>query len=93
MVDQLNARCAVLLIPDRQHLGLVTYEAKDPATSFPPIEPLLPPEGATNAPHHGPQEWADKYAGQFADGWTRSVRRSSSGRSSKGWCRPRRSDG
>lgn len=25
--------------------------------------------GATHAPHHVPTEWADKYAGQFADGW------------------------
>ena len=25
--------------------------------------------GATHAPHHVPKEWADKYAGQFADGW------------------------
>ena len=25
--------------------------------------------GATHAPHHVPQEWAAKYAGQFADGW------------------------
>ena len=25
--------------------------------------------GATHAPHHVPLEWADKYAGQFADGW------------------------
>ncbi len=38
----------VLPIPDRQHLGLVTYDAKDPDTAFPPIEPLLPPEGAPN---------------------------------------------
>ncbi|MFI6224206.1 arylsulfatase [Nocardia salmonicida] len=37
-----------LPIPDRQHLGLVTYDAKDPKTTFPPIEPLLPPEGAPN---------------------------------------------
>ena len=39
---------SVLPIPDRQHLGLTTYDAKDPDTSFPPIEPLLPPEGAPN---------------------------------------------
>ena len=38
----------VLPIPDREHIGLVTYDAKDPDTSFPPIEPLLPPEGAPN---------------------------------------------
>ncbi|HYI34389.1 MAG TPA: sulfatase-like hydrolase/transferase, partial [Glaciibacter sp.] len=25
--------------------------------------------GATHAPHHVPTEWADKYAGRFADGW------------------------
>src|SRR4051794_5444590 len=25
--------------------------------------------GATHAPHHVPTEWADKYKGQFANGW------------------------
>ena len=25
--------------------------------------------GATHAPHHVPKEWADRYAGQFSDGW------------------------
>ncbi|MEU4426073.1 arylsulfatase [Actinoplanes sp. NPDC024001] len=25
--------------------------------------------GATHAPHHVPQEWADRYRGQFDDGW------------------------
>ena len=38
----------VLPIPDRQHVGVTTYDAKDPATSFPPIEPLRPPEEAPN---------------------------------------------
>ena len=38
----------VLPIPDRPCAGLVTYDAKDPDTSFPPIEPLRPPEGAPN---------------------------------------------
>jgi arylsulfatase A-like enzyme len=38
----------VLPIPDRAHVGLTTYDAKDPATSFPPIEPLRPPAGAPN---------------------------------------------
>ena len=28
--------------------GLITYDAKDPDTSFPPIEPLRPPAGAPN---------------------------------------------
>jgi arylsulfatase A-like enzyme len=38
----------VLPIPDRPHEGLVTYDAKDPDTAFPPLEPLRPPEGAPN---------------------------------------------
>ncbi|RXR26073.1 arylsulfatase [Oerskovia turbata] len=38
----------MLPVPDRPAPGLVTYDAKDPDTSFPPIEPLLPPEGAPN---------------------------------------------
>jgi len=37
-----------LPIPDRPYVGLTTYDAKDPATSFPPIEPLRPPDGAPN---------------------------------------------
>jgi arylsulfatase A-like enzyme len=37
-----------LPIPDRPRAGLVTYDAKDPNTSYPPIEPLRPPEGAPN---------------------------------------------
>jgi arylsulfatase A-like enzyme len=39
---------AILPIPDRPVQGLTTYDAKDPNTSFPPIEPLLPPPGAPN---------------------------------------------
>ncbi len=38
----------VLPIPDRKHIGLTTYDAKDPDTSFAPIEPLRPPAGAPN---------------------------------------------
>ena len=38
----------ILPIPDPQHVGVTTYDAKDPDTSFPPIEPLRPPEGAPN---------------------------------------------
>jgi arylsulfatase A-like enzyme len=38
----------VLPIPDRQYVGLTTYDAKDPDTKFPPIEPLRPPKGAPN---------------------------------------------
>jgi arylsulfatase A-like enzyme len=37
-----------LPIPDPPHVGLVTYDAKDPNTKYPPIEPLRPPEGAPN---------------------------------------------
>jgi arylsulfatase A-like enzyme len=39
---------SVLPIPGRPHVGLTTYDAKDPDTSFPPIDPLRPPEGAPN---------------------------------------------
>jgi arylsulfatase len=39
---------SILPIPDRQHIGLTTFDAKDPDTSFPPIEPLRPPNGAPN---------------------------------------------
>jgi hypothetical protein len=38
----------VLPIPDVVPLGLTTYDAKDPDTSFAPIELLRPPEGAPN---------------------------------------------
>jgi hypothetical protein len=37
-----------LPIPYRPPAVSVTYDAKDPATSFPPIEPLRPPAGAPN---------------------------------------------
>ncbi|MCI3948205.1 MAG: arylsulfatase, partial [Acidimicrobiales bacterium] len=39
---------ATLPIADRRPTGLTTYDAKDPATSFPPIQPLRPPDGAPN---------------------------------------------
>jgi arylsulfatase len=38
----------VLPIPDRVPPGAVTYDAKDPETSFPAIVPLRPPAGAPN---------------------------------------------
>jgi arylsulfatase A-like enzyme len=38
----------ILPIPDRQHVGLTIYDAKDPDTKFPPIEQLRPPKGAPN---------------------------------------------
>ena len=37
-----------LPIPDLAYTGTVTYDATDPDTSYPPIERLLPPEGAPN---------------------------------------------
>ena len=38
----------ILPIPDRVHPGLTTYDASDPDTHFPAIEPLRPPDGAPN---------------------------------------------
>lgn len=38
----------MLPIPDRPAPGLTTYDAKDPATAYPPIEALLPPKDAPN---------------------------------------------
>jgi arylsulfatase len=38
----------VLPIPDRPHVGLTTYDAKDPDTSYPPIRDIRPPAGAPN---------------------------------------------
>ncbi len=37
-----------LPVPDRHATGLTTYDAKDPDTAFPPIEPVRPPAGAPN---------------------------------------------
>jgi arylsulfatase A-like enzyme len=37
-----------LPIPDPQHVGLTTYDAKDPNTKYPPITMLRPPVGAPN---------------------------------------------
>src|SRR5512133_3794965 len=38
----------VLPIPDRARTGLITYDAKDPETKYPPIEQLRPPKNAPN---------------------------------------------
>ncbi len=38
----------VLPIPDQPHVGLTTYDAKDPDSSYPPIRQLRPPAGAPN---------------------------------------------
>jgi arylsulfatase A-like enzyme len=37
-----------LPIPDAKHVGLTTYDAKDPNTKYPPITMLRPPTGAPN---------------------------------------------
>jgi arylsulfatase len=37
-----------LPIPSPERTGLITYDAKDPDTKFPPIEQLRPPGGAPN---------------------------------------------
>src|SRR5262245_23756359 len=37
-----------LPIPDRQHVGELPVDARDPEAVFPPIEPLRPPAGAPN---------------------------------------------
>jgi arylsulfatase A-like enzyme len=38
----------VLPIPSRPRTGLITYDAKDPESTYPPIEQLRPPSGAPN---------------------------------------------
>jgi arylsulfatase A-like enzyme len=38
----------VLPVPDRAYPGLITYDAKDPDSSFPAIDPLRPPQSAPN---------------------------------------------
>ena len=46
--DQPPVRRDVLPIPDPQHVGVTTYDARDPDTSYPPITMLRPPAGAPN---------------------------------------------
>ena len=48
MNEQDKIQRQVLPIPDRQHVGLTTFDAKDPDTRYPPIRPLRPPKGAPN---------------------------------------------
>lgn len=55
MNEQDEVHRSILPIPERPHVGLATYDAKDPDTRFPPIEPLRPPEGA-------PPQCADRVA-------------------------------
>ena len=46
--EQAQVRRDILPIPDPQHVGLTTYDAKDPNTKYPPITELRPPDGAPN---------------------------------------------
>ena len=48
MKDQDKIQREVLPILDRQHVGLTTFDAKDPETKFPPIRDIRPPAGAPN---------------------------------------------
>src|SRR3970040_842640 len=48
MSDQNKIPRTVLPIPDQPHVGLTTYDAKDPDTKSPPIKELRPPAGAPN---------------------------------------------
>src|SRR5580698_3223454 len=48
MSEQDKIQRSILPIPERSYVGLTTYDAKDPDTKFPPIEPLRPPTGAPN---------------------------------------------
>ena len=48
MGEQEKILRTVLPIPDQPHVGLTTYDAKDPDTKYPPIRQLRPPAGAPN---------------------------------------------
>jgi arylsulfatase len=48
MKPQDKLQRTVLPIPHQPHVGLTTYDARDPQTSFPPIRDLRPPAGAPN---------------------------------------------
>jgi arylsulfatase A-like enzyme len=43
-----SVRRDILPIPDVKHVGLTTYDAKDPDNTYPPITALRPPPGAPN---------------------------------------------
>jgi len=48
MSSQDKIQRSILPIPDKEYVGLTTYDAKDPDTKYPPIRDLRPPEGAPN---------------------------------------------
>jgi arylsulfatase len=48
MSDLPDSSRSVLPITTRSHPGAIAYDASDPSSAFPPIEPLRPPAGAPN---------------------------------------------
>jgi arylsulfatase len=42
----------VLPIPDQPHVGLTTYDAKDPDTKYPPIRELRRAQGRAQCARH-----------------------------------------
>src|SRR5512146_1355330 len=46
--EQDRTQRSVLPIPERANGSVTTYDAKDPETKYPPIEPVRPPKGAPN---------------------------------------------
>lgn len=48
MAEQDKIQRSILPIPDQLHVGLTTYDAKDPDSSFLPIRDVRPPKGAPN---------------------------------------------
>jgi len=44
----LDKQREILPIPDPAYAGFIAYDAKDPDSKFPPIEPLRPPDAAPN---------------------------------------------
>ena len=48
MANQNDQQRTILPIPDPPRTGLITYDARDPDTKYPPIEQLRPPKGAPN---------------------------------------------
>lgn len=48
MASHDDVQRSILPIPDPQHVGPTTYDAKDPDTKMPPIREVRPPKGAPN---------------------------------------------
>jgi arylsulfatase A-like enzyme len=48
MASQGDVSRTVLPVPDQERTGLITYDAKDPESKYPPIRQMRPPKGAPN---------------------------------------------